>query len=104
MFIDAISRNSIEDQVYHQMIQLYHLSTGTPLHGTALQCLGFLYRAHPMFMLEENSTAIMDKIFLSGSTEAKALLLRTICDFLVSQTQSGHVDETGESDTPLAYQ
>jgi cohesin loading factor subunit SCC2 len=79
-----------------QMIQLYQLSTGTPLHGTALQCLGFLYRAHPTFMLDENSTTIMDKIFLSTSVEAKALLLRNICDFLVSQAQFDHTDEKGK--------
>lgn len=78
------------------MVQLYHLSAGTAIHATALQCLGFLYRAHPMFMLEESSTAIMDKIFLSTSAEAKALLLRIICDFLVLQTQTGHTDEKGE--------
>lgn len=78
------------------MIQLYHLSAGTALHGTALQCLGFLYRAHPMFMLEEESTTIMDKIFTSSTVEAKALLLRIICDFLVSQTQMGHGDEKSE--------
>lgn len=80
------------------MVQLYHLSAGTPLHGTALQCLGFLYRAHPMFMLEESSTTIMDKVFLSASTEAKALLLRNICDFLVSQTHSGHGEDKGMFD------
>lgn len=49
-----------------------------------------------MFMLEEDSTAIMDKIFLSTSTEAKALLLRNICEFLVSQTQSGPIEENSE--------
>jgi len=46
-----------------------------------------------MFMLEEDSTAIMDRIFLSTSTDAKVLLLRNICDFLVSQTHSGPIDE-----------
>lgn len=49
-----------------------------------------------MFMLEEESTTIMDKIFTSSTVEAKALLLRIICDFLVSQTQMGHSDEKSE--------
>lgn len=46
-------------------------------------------------MLEESSTAIMDRIFISTSTEAKALLLRNICDFLVSQTHSSHEEDKG---------
>lgn len=96
VFVNAISGNSIHEQVYGQMIQLYHLSAGTPLHGTALQCLGFLYRAHPMFMLEEESTAIMDKIFTSSTVEAKALLLRIICDFLMSQAQMVPGDDKGK--------
>lgn len=49
-----------------------------------------------MFMLDDASTTIMDKIFLSTSTDAKALLLRILCDFLVSQSKETQMEDKGE--------
>ena len=39
---------------------------------------------------------IMDKIFTSRSTDAKSLLLRVICDFLVSQSAKAHIESADE--------
>lgn len=83
---NTVLQDCVRDEIYYQMIDVYRLSAGTSLHGTALQCLGFLYRAYPTYMTEEASTEIMDKIFRSNAVEAKTMLLRSICDFLVSQS------------------
>ena len=93
--MDNISQDCVRDDVYIQMVQIYRLSSGTNLHGIALQCLGFLYRAYPTLMTDEDSTAIMDRIFTSGTADARALLLRTICDFLTSQSVKQTEEETG---------
>jgi hypothetical protein len=47
-------------------------------------------------MTEEASTEIMDRIFRSGAVEAKALLLRSICDFLVSQSARLRDEDKGK--------
>lgn len=78
------------------MVDVYRVSAGTSLHGTALQCLGFLYRAHPTYMTEEASTEIMDGIFRSAAVEGRALLLRNICDFLTSQSAKLKTEDKGE--------
>ena len=59
---------------------------------------GFLYRAAPMLMLQGSSTRIMDRIFASGTDEAKVQLLRVIVDFLQSQSGSSskRSADTGE--------
>lgn len=44
-------------------------------------------------MLHSDSCQIMDKIFASNSSEAKVVLLRTICDFLVSQSSDDSQQE-----------
>lgn len=90
------SQESVQDEVYNQMIKVYHLSAGTALHSTALQCLGFLYRAYPTYMTSQSSAEIMDRIFRSTSAEAKAMLLRNVCDFLVSQSARLRDEDRGE--------
>ena len=43
-FIDSlISKESVQDGVYKQMIDLYYLTAGTSLHGMALHCLGLSF-------------------------------------------------------------
>ena len=51
-----------------------------------------------MLMLQGSSTRIMDRIFASGTDEAKVQLLRVIVDFLQSQSGSSskRSADTGE--------
>jgi hypothetical protein len=58
---------------------------------------GFLFRAHPTLMTEDNSAAMMDAIFESPDVEAKARLLKIMQDFLSSESLKHVSREKGES-------
>ncbi|KAG6919647.1 hypothetical protein DXG01_003511 [Tephrocybe rancida] len=83
--INSISEGSIVEHIYDSLLQLYSKYTVTSLQGRILQCLGFLFRAQPMLMTMERSSAIMDAIFASPEEESRGRLLKIMQEFLVSE-------------------
>ncbi|KAH8818805.1 sister chromatid cohesion C-terminus-domain-containing protein [Flagelloscypha sp. PMI_526] len=85
--LNAISEGPVVDHVYQNLVQLYDKNTDPLLRGRILQCLGFLFRAHPTLMTLPTSATIMDAIFTSTEDEGKGRLLKIIQDFLVSESE-----------------
>ncbi|KJA17973.1 hypothetical protein HYPSUDRAFT_205707 [Hypholoma sublateritium FD-334 SS-4] len=91
--LNSISQGSISEHVYNTLLTMYEKNNNSSLRGRILQCLGFLFRAHPTLMTMERSALIMDEIFTSAEEEGKGRLLRIIQDFLVSEASKHSAKE-----------
>ncbi|RCI02117.1 Sister chromatid cohesion protein 2 [Rhizopus stolonifer] len=58
---------------------------GISMRMTALQGLGYFYASHPTFMISDESTRLMDKIFNEGTTKIKTQLMMVFQEFLMAE-------------------
>ncbi|KAJ4482460.1 hypothetical protein J3R30DRAFT_3699992 [Lentinula aciculospora] len=84
--LNAISTQSITEHVYTTLLQLHQRFTDASFRARVLPCLGFLFRAQPTLMTLDQSATIMDGVFASDDSDSKARLLKTIQDFLISES------------------
>ncbi|KAI0317644.1 hypothetical protein OF83DRAFT_1120276 [Amylostereum chailletii] len=83
--IDNVTKGSVIEYTYRTMLALYTKYKDPAARGRTLQCLGFLFRAHPSLMTLDTSATIMDDIFSSPEEDGRTRLLKIMQDFLVSE-------------------
>lgn len=91
--IDSISKGPIMDHIYSVLLRIYHKFDDAKLRSGVLQCLGFLFRAQPTLMTNEQSAEIMDAIFASSEEEGRGRLLRILQGFLISESEKHSAKE-----------
>lgn len=85
--IDQITPGSIAELTFTLLVKLHGLSTQSLVKTAVLTSLGFVYRTHPVLMINETSTAIIDAVFDAPEIALRLQILRIIQDFLLSQEQ-----------------
>jgi cohesin loading factor subunit SCC2 len=65
-----------------------------PQHAPSL-CLGSLFRAYPVLILQPEAMVWMDGVFGGGDVELHSRLLRVIWDFLKSESEKKAVGSVG---------
>ncbi|TRM61170.1 hypothetical protein BD626DRAFT_502962 [Schizophyllum amplum] len=91
--LNAVSQESITDCIYTLLLQLYERNENVAFRGRALQCLGFLFRAHPTLMSTPDSAVVMDRVFEGDDEDARARILRIMQEFLQAQEQKHAMQE-----------
>ncbi|ORY37374.1 sister chromatid cohesion C-terminus-domain-containing protein, partial [Leucosporidium creatinivorum] len=86
--LDSISPKPISEYIYTLLVKLYSLPVGPQVQSSALNSLGFLFRAYPTLMLNPSSTTIMDSVFKTGTPQLQLQLLKILQDFLTSQAKA----------------
>lgn len=84
--IQSISKDSVNEHIYHTLVDLYSKFEDSSVQNRILQCLGFLFRAYPTLMTGPLSADLMDRIFASEDQELQSRLLRILQDFLNSES------------------
>lgn len=88
---DSISPKPISEYIYTLLVKVYSLPVGPQVQSSALNSLGFLFRAYPTLMLNPSSTSIMDSVFKTGTSQSQLQLLKILQDFLTSQAKASTV-------------
>lgn len=70
------------------LIRLHGLRVQPLVKAAVLTSLGFVFRTHPVLMINEASTTIIDAVFDAADVAPRLQLLRIIQDFLLSQEQA----------------
>ncbi|GAA5983631.1 hypothetical protein JCM10908_000358 [Rhodotorula pacifica] len=85
--IDQVTPASIAELTFTLLIRLHGLDTQPSVKAAVLTSLGFVFRTHPVLMINEASTNIIDAVFDAPEIAPRLQLLRIIQDFLLSQEQ-----------------
>lgn len=86
--LDSISPKPISEYIYTLLVKVYGLPLGPQVKSSALNSLGFMFRAYPTLMLNPSSTALMDSVFIAGPIQSQLQLLKILQDFLASQAKA----------------
>ncbi|CEH15817.1 Sister chromatid cohesion protein SCC2/Nipped-B [Ceraceosorus bombacis] len=76
---------SVVEEVFALVLGLYQASPDRAFQTTALQSLGFMFRAHPGLITKESTRKIMSRVFHDGDAGERDLLLRIVREFLTSE-------------------
>ncbi|TKA56971.1 hypothetical protein B0A53_01372 [Rhodotorula sp. CCFEE 5036] len=86
--IDQVTPASIAELTFTLLIRLHGLRVQPLVKAAVLTSLGFVFRTHPVLMINEASTTIIDAVFDAADVAPRLQLLRIIQDFLLSQEQA----------------
>ncbi|PWN45724.1 hypothetical protein IE81DRAFT_167089 [Ceraceosorus guamensis] len=76
---------SVVEEVFALVLGLYQASPDRAFQTTALQSLGFMFRAHPGLITKDSTRKIMSRVFRDGDAGERDLLLRIVREFLTSE-------------------
>ena len=86
--IDQVTPASIAELTFTLLIRLHGSNVQPLVKAAVLTSLGFVFRTHPVLMINEASTTIIDAVFDAPDVAPRLQLLRIIQDFLLSQEQA----------------